>query len=196
MSLEKIEASVAVSSRTEADRILRAAEQSAHERIARETEAVRRAETLRYHAAARSLEDVAARAVSRVRGEAAKELLQRRNTVLDAIFDAAKQQILALPQLDYVNELRARLSHAAGTGGGKIRVHPDDRNAVASMLAQFNTGRADNAQVVIDADTPLAARGGFVFVTDTYEIDQTLDTIVTDLKYELGPQIATELFAE
>ena len=194
MALDTIQQSVMESATAEASRIVKAAEQRANERVAREVEAIRRAEEHRYQLAARTIEDEASRKVSRAKGEASKRLLERRNTLLDAIFEEARKKILAMPGDAYAAEMRKRLEQAAGTGGGAIRVHPDDKGVFESLLATFNAGRAANARVTLDASAPLAQRGGFVLAAGAYDVDQTLDSLLTNLKYELGPALAAELF--
>ncbi len=194
MALDTIQQSVIASATAEAGRIVKAAEQLAGERVAREVEAIRRAEDHRYQLAARAIEDAASRKVSRAKGEASKRLLERRNTLLDAIFDEARKKILAMPRDSYAAEMRKRLDQAAAGGGGTIRVHPDDKGAFESMLASFNSGRAADARVALDMSAPLAQRGGFVFVAGPYDVDQTLDSLLASLRYELGPRLAAELF--
>ena len=194
MALDTIQQSVMESATAEASRIVKAAEQRANERVAREVEAIRRAEEHRYQLAARTIEDEASRKVSRAKGEASKRLLERRNTLLDAIFEEARKKILAMPGDAYAAEMRKRLEQAAGTTGGAIRIHPGDKGVFEALLATFNAGRAADARVTLDASAPLAQRGGFVLAAGAYDVDQTLDSLLTNLKYELGPALAAELF--
>jgi len=42
----------------------------------------------------------------------------------------------------------------------------------------------------------LAERGGFVFVSEGFEVDQTLGTLLEDIQRELAPHIAAEMFAD
>lgn len=194
MALETIQDSVIASASAEAGRIVKSAEQHAAERVAREVELLRRAEEQRYQLGARAIEDAASRKIARAKGEAAKRLLEQRNALLDSIFAEAKKQILAMPPDRYATEMRRRLETAAGGAGGTIRIHPDDRYAFESALASFNADRPADARVSLDTSAPLTERGGFVFVTDEYEVDQTLDSTLAGLRYELGPQFAAELF--
>jgi len=193
--LEKIQNEVLAAARKEAEHIVKAAEQAARDRVAREVDATRREEDHRYQVSARAVEEDASRAVTQAKGEAAKQVLTRRNAVLDAVFAEAKKQILALPPDKYSAQLRKRLAAAAGNTGGAVRVHPDDRIAMSSVLAAFNTGRAENARVVLDESVALPERGGFLFITPSYEVDQTLDTLVQELQQELAPQLAADIFA-
>ncbi len=195
MSLDKIQSAVIASAQKEAEHIVKAAEQAARDRVAREVDAIRREEDHRYQVNARAVEEDASRAVTQAKGEAAKQVLTRRNAVLDAVFAEAKKQILALPPDKYTAQLRKRLVAAAGITGGAVRVHPDDRIAMSSVLAAFNTGRAENARVVLDESVALPERGGFLFLAPSYEVDQTLDTLVQELQHELAPQLAADIFA-
>jgi len=194
VALDTIHQSVIASATTEAGRIVETAELHASERVAREVEAIRRAEEHRYQLAVRALEDAAARKISRVKGEASKRLLARRNALLDAIFAEARKNILAMPRDAYAAEMRKRLETASGGAGGVIRIHPDEKNVMESMLALFNAQRPGDARVSLDPAAPLPKPGGFVFVAETFEVDQTLETIVDALKHELAPQLAAELF--
>ena len=64
-----------------------------------------------------------------------------------------------------------------------------------AMIEQLNSGRPESEQIRLDEHEFLAERGGFVFITDAFEVDQTLDTIFADLEHELSPGLAAELFA-
>ena len=195
MSLDKIQSAVIASAQKEAEHIVKAAEQAARDRVAREVDAIRREEDHRYQVNARAVEEDASRAVTQAKGEAAKQVLTRRNAVLDAVFAEAKKQILALPPDKYAAQLRKRLVAAAGITGGAVRVHPDDRIAMSSVLAAFNTGRAENARVVLDESVALPERGGFLFLAPSYEVDQTMRTLVQELQHELAPKLAAGIFA-
>ncbi|NUM55851.1 MAG: hypothetical protein HUU46_19595 [Candidatus Hydrogenedentes bacterium] len=194
MGLDTIQRSVLASASAEANRIVKAAEQHAGDRVVRELESIRREQTHRYQLAARAIEDEAARKVSRAKGEASKRLLERRNALLDRIFGEARANILAMPRDRYAAEMRKRLELAAGNSGGAVRVHPDDAGAFESMLASFNAARAADARVTLDASAPLPNRGGFVFVAGAYDVDQTLDSLLANLRHEMEPQLAAELF--
>ena len=195
MPLDTIQQAVIASAQKEAEHIVKAAEQAARDRVAREVDVIRREEDRRYQVNARAIEESASRAVTQAKGEAAKQVLTRRNAVLDAVFAEAKQQILALSPDKYATQLRKRLEAAAGNIGGAVRVHPEDCIAMSSVLAAFNTGRAENARVVLDASSTLPVRGGFLFIASSYEVDQTLDTLVQELQHELAPGLASEIFA-
>ena len=86
-----------------------------------------------------------------------------------------------------------RLLGSAGIDcAGKLRVHPSDNAIFEAILANANT---ESAQISLDNEHPLAERGGFIFVSENFEIDQTLDTLLANIEHEMAPQISAELFA-
>lgn len=194
MALETIQRSVLESATAEANRIVKAAEQHAGDRVARETDAIRREEEHRYTLAARAIEDAASRKVSRAKGEASKRLLERRNALLERVFEEARKSILALPRDKYAADMQKRLEAAAGKSGGEVRVHADDKDVFEAMLSSFNATRDANAKVTLDMSAPLTQRGGFVFVAGSYDVDQTLDSLLAGLRHDLEPRLAAELF--
>ena len=73
---------------------------------------------------------------------------------------------------------------------------PEERALFGRVLEALNRGRGAEAQLTIDEAHPLGEAGGFVFVGAAFEVDQTLDTILADIKHELTPMIAADLFAD
>ncbi|MCC6489401.1 MAG: V-type ATP synthase subunit E [Candidatus Hydrogenedentes bacterium] len=196
MALDKIQQAVKSSAQAEAERVLEAARQAAQERVAAEQEAVAREAERQYQAATRAIDEEFARKLLQVKGAAGKQLLAKRNELLARIFHEARQQILTGDASQYAEVMRRLLDCAAGGLGGKLRIHPSERAVFAGILASFNAGRDRSKQLVVDETKPLAEPGGFIFVGGAFEVDQTLDTLLKDMEYELAPRIAAELFQD
>jgi vacuolar-type H+-ATPase subunit E/Vma4 len=194
MSLEDIIQAVTASARTEAEHIVKAAQKAAAERVKAAVESARQDADRRLGAAKRAIEEDYARQLIQHKGAASKRLLERRNERLREIFGQAQETILGWPVADYVAVMRGFLERAAEDRGGTIRIHPEDAEAFGRLLAEFNQGRDPQTQVVLDAARPLPERGGFVFVGERYEVDQTLRTLLADLEHELAPVIAKDVF--
>lgn len=194
MALKKIEEAVTSSARNEAEHIIKAAQHAAKERLAQERAAAERDAERHYHAGVRAIDDEMGRRLLQAKGNAGKQLLERRNAVLARVFELVWHAVLAWPTDKYVSVMRRYLERAAGQTGGYIRIHPHDKDAFTRVLASFNAGRPSSAQVALDESRPLEARGGFIYVADTYEVDQTLDTLLAEFERELAPGIASELF--
>lgn len=192
-TLQSIEQAVREAAEKDADLIIKAAEMAARAQIEAAREEATRDEDRRYQAAARAIEDEAGRRLLQHKGTASKQLLEMRNELLGRVFAMARERILNWPEEQYMDVMRRRLERAAAESGGRLRVHASERDAFGRLLESFNTGRPVERQVALD-DTTLRERGGFVFVAETYEVDQTVDTVLGELRYEMAPAIATELF--
>lgn len=194
MPLEQISQAVLDQARTEADHIVRAAQKAADEKVTRardlaELEGERRAQT-----AMRVIDEDFYRKLTQVTGAGNKELLGRRSACVRGVFEKALQQALILPNGEYLGIMRKLLDRAAEGHGGQLRVHPEEKAKFSQVLAEFNAGRAPELRVTLDEARPLPESGGFIFVSDTFQVDQTLRTILADLEHELAPQIAAKIF--
>lgn len=194
MALEQISQAVLDTAQTEADHILKAADLAAEEKVRAGREAAEADGERRYQAAARAIEEDFARKLIQVKGAANKELLARKNAFISNIFDQARKRILTLSPEEYGAVMAKRLESAAESYGGNIRVHSEDQGLFEDILNRFNANRAAEMQVGIDPANPLADRGGFIFVSNEFEVDQTLNTMLGDLARELAPKIASEAF--
>ncbi|HUW61467.1 MAG TPA: V-type ATP synthase subunit E family protein [Candidatus Bathyarchaeia archaeon] len=196
MGLENISRSVLEAAQKEAEHILKAARKAADEKVAAASAAAEQNAERRYQSAARTIEDDFARQIIQFRGVANKEILVKKNIRMREVFDAAKKQILAFPETEYAGIMRPLLEQSVGEDAGMVRVHPGDEKVFAQLLAELNQKRAATAQIKIDTAKPLEERGGFMFIGESYEIDQTLATLLADIERELAPRIAAQLFSE
>lgn len=194
MALDNINKAVQDAARAEADLILKAARKAADERVAAARREAEAEEERRYQAAVRAVEEDFSRKLIQLRGTANKELLAKKNARLQQVFDAARTQILGFSQEDYAAIMRRLLSGAVGNAPGKLRVHPQDKDCFQRLIAEINKSRAADTQLGLDESAPLAERGGFVFVSRDFAVDQTLATLLADIERDVAPEIAAELF--
>jgi vacuolar-type H+-ATPase subunit E/Vma4 len=194
MSLDSIRKAVTEASRTEASHIIDAAKRQAEEQLGKEKDLARRESELLYKGQARMIEEEHARKLVQFQGRAAKTLLEKRNGLLREIFDRAQQTILAWPSEKYEEVMLRLVQKAAGSSGGTLRVHPQDRNVFVRVIESFNKNRNTVNLVSLDENGALAERGGFIFVSADFEVDQTLTTLLADIERELLPAIARDLF--
>jgi len=196
MGLDNISRAVLEAAQNEADHILKAARKNADEKAAAARTAAEHDAERRYQSAIRAVNEDLARQLIQVRGAANKEILAKKNERLRQVFESARQKILAMPGPEYADTMRSLLERSVGQQGGLVRVHPQDEKLFAQLLADLNKGRTPAAELKLDAANPLENRGGFMFVGDAYEVDQTLATLLGDIERELAPQIAAQLFAD
>ncbi|OPY02146.1 MAG: V-type ATP synthase subunit E [Syntrophorhabdus sp. PtaB.Bin184] len=195
MSLDKIKEAVLKASRTEAERINAAAARQAKEKLDIQKENLRREFEYQYEARSRLIEEEYARKLAHFQGTAGKEYLEARNASLRAIFDRARETVLAWPADEYGRVMKRFLEKITQGRQGRIRIHPDDREIFSTLLAGIAAGGGEGQAVEIDEGS-LPERGGFVFITDDFEVDATIGTILQDIERSLLPEIAEDLARE
>ncbi len=195
MALEQIKQAVHDTAKTEADYILKAARKSVEEKLGSARRAAELDSDRRYQAAARAVDEELARKLIQLQGAANKELLVRKNALLQGIFAQARERILGMDAAEYAAVMGRFLERAAEEHGGRLRVHPSEKSTFETLASAFNEGRAESLRVTVDDAQPLTERGGFIFVSEVFEVDQTLGTLLIDIEHELAPQIAAELFS-
>lgn len=195
MTMDKIQEAILESAQAEAARIVRAAEMQAEEWKAAQLEQAKQDAEQQFRLRTRAIEEDLARKVTQARGASGKQLLERRNSVMNTVFDKARNAILALPSAEYGGIMRRWMDRCAEESGGQVRVHPDDAAVFAGLVQEVNAGRSASVQLALDKDNPLPKRGGFVFVGEGFEVDQTLDKVLEGVRHELAPSIASSLFS-
>lgn len=194
MSLDKIKEAVLKASRTEAEHINAATEKQVKEKLEIQKENLRREFEYQYEARSRLIEEEYARKLAHFQGNAGKEYLEARNASLRAIFDRARQTVLSWPADEYGRVMKGFLEKITQGRKGRIRIHPDDREVFSTLLAGITAGGGEE-DVEID-DGSLPERGGFIFISDEFEVDATIETILLDIERSLLPEIAEDLARE
>jgi vacuolar-type H+-ATPase subunit E/Vma4 len=127
------------------------------------------------------------------KGMSNKQVLDKRNNLLKSLFERAKHDILAWPLEQYAKVMDRLIENAAGNLEGCIRVHPEEEELFLKILSRLNKGSA-SAKITLDQTAPLPERGGFIFVSASFEVDQTLNTMLKDIEHNMLPAMASELF--
>jgi len=141
-----------------------------------------------------AIEEEYSRKLIQLKGTAGKQVLDKRNALLRSLFDKAREEIVAWPSEKYAGVMRRLIEKAAGNDAGEIRVHHDETAVFEKILSELNVGRS--TKIALSRGAPLPERGGFIFVSAHFEVDQTLDTILREIEYDMIPVIAERLFQE
>lgn len=196
MSLKNIRQTVIKASENEAQHIIGAAKKQAEQQlISKKNAACEESERL-YEARARAIDEEYARKLIQIKGKTGKELLEKRNARLREVFETARQTILNWPKDEYRAVMGRLVEGVVDKTGGVLRVHPEDSALFQGLVDELNTDRVPGIKLHIDRDQSLPERGGFVFISTEFELDQTLKTIMDEIERELLPVIARELFSE
>jgi len=194
MTLETIRQAVLTEAKAEATRITDGAKRNAAQFLASHKAALEQEFDRLCQNKKQAIEEEYGRKLIQFKGTAGKQILDKRNALLKDLFAKAKDEILSWPPEKYAGVMGRLIAKAVGDEKGKIRVHPQEKEVFAKALAELNQGRGD-AVIAIDPDAPLARRGGFIFVSEDFEVDQTLDKILSEIEHEMLPDLAAALFA-
>ncbi|MCU0577347.1 MAG: V-type ATP synthase subunit E [Desulfobacterota bacterium] len=195
MGLDTIRQVILDEAKAEAAHILQGARKAAQERTSAGKGRIDDESERLFRSRTQAIQDGFSRGLIQLKGNAGKEILARRGQIVRSVFAMAREELLSRPPDEYGRLMGRLLERAAGEFAGRVRIHPDDRQVFGTVLSEFNKDRGARGRIMVDEAEPLPVRGGFVFVTQDFEVDQTLETLLRELEQELLPIIAKELFS-
>ncbi|MEI6155181.1 MAG: V-type ATP synthase subunit E family protein [Deltaproteobacteria bacterium] len=195
MGIEKIRESVLSGARKEAANIIETAKKHAASLMNIKKEEIASEADRLYTARTSAIADEFNRKLIQFKGMAGKQVLERRNQLLNTLFEKAGEMILNWPAEKYGLFMAGLIEKTARDSGGKLRVHRDEEDIFTRILSDMNKKRSPETRIVLDDSNPLTERGGFIFVGTNYEVDQTLGLLLKDIKQEMLPIMAKELFS-
>jgi vacuolar-type H+-ATPase subunit E/Vma4 len=193
MGLEKIRQAVLAEARTEATRVIESAKKNRAQFLKLQKEAAEQEFDRLCKLRMQAVEGEYNRKLIQLKGAAGKQILDKRNVLLKSLFEKAKKEILDWSSEKYARVMKRLIEKAGGNLEGKVRVHPEDKDLFQKVLSEMNEGRGD-AKITLDQGGMLPERGGFIFVSAHFEVDQTLDTMLKDIEHDMLPVIAAGLF--
>jgi vacuolar-type H+-ATPase subunit E/Vma4 len=184
MTLERIESHITEKAQAEADAL---AEKTREECDAVVAEAKAEADDEYETAVARLKADLAndyEQAVGKVESDHRRALLAARTRILDEVFEKATTKLRE--HSSYAAIVKKNLSELAGLDG-RIRCRAEDKDAIAKMAAELK----DMPPV---ADEPVAIAGGFVFESEKFDLDYSLDTQIETFREAALTDLLNEAF--
>ena len=195
MGIENIREAVISEARKEAEHIVESTKSHFASLMSKKKEEIASDFDRLYKARSSAIADEFNRKLIRFKGIAGKQILERRNNLLNNLFEKAKEQILGLSPEKYGLFITGLIEKAAGTSGGLLRIHMEEKDIFMEVLSHINKMRGPDTYIFIDESNPLTEKGGFVFIGKDYEVEQTLGLLLRDLRQEMLPEIAKELFS-
>lgn len=194
MGIEKIREAVLSDARREAKNIIDLAKKNSDTLLKRKKQEIDEEYERIYKTRVQEISDEFARKLVQFKGITNKKILEKRNTLIDRIIKRAREKVLNLPEEKYMDLMARLLEKTAFNTAGVIQVHKEEKDSFTRLVERLNKDRAENMKLIIDDKNFLQDRGGFIFITKDYEVNQTLDLLLSDLKKEMLPVIAKELF--
>ena len=195
MTVENIKNAIIGDAEKEADRIRQAGSKKADEKFRRAQQRLQRDFERRMAEAEQHEQDKKNRSIIALRSALGMELLSAKNAAIDQVFDEAVAKLVGLPSGGYKVLLLKWLGKAALDDPAELVLNASDREALGRELADLANKGRDAAAAITLAEESAEISGGFVLRTERYEIDRSLDSIIANLKEDMAPEIASELFA-
>ena len=127
------------------------------------------------------------------RMEGRKGMLSAKQDMVARSFEKAQEQIVALPEEQYVAFLAKLAAKAAVTGEEEIVLNARDRQRLGEKLVKAANARLKNGRLRLSEDTGDFA-GGLILRRGSIEANCTVELLVELSRSELSAQVAEILF--
>lgn len=128
---------------------------------------------------------------------ARRQVLEKKQMLVDKAFRTAEQQLLSLPEADYTRLCAQLAAQASVTGSETLIFSEADRARVGEATVQLANEQLEKAgrpaELTLSAETrPM--RGGVVLKNGLVETNCSIGTLVDGLRPELSGKVAGRLF--
>lgn len=192
--IEKITARIETDAKAEVAEILREAEEKAaairEQYKAQAAAQAKTAEAEGKEAAKRQAE----RLESAANMEAKKRLLATKQDCLNAAFDKAQAELLALPDGEYAQLLAKMAVKASKTGKEEILLNAKDLKRVGTQVVEKANALKKGAALTLSKETRDMA-GGLMLRDGNVEVNCAFETQLRVLREEMAAQVAEILFS-
>jgi len=125
-----------------------------------------------------------------------RAILKRKNELLEELFSEVIDKITSLPEKEYKKFLIDMIIKDAPKGQSVLFLNKNDirfftEEAISSINHKLGKGRE-----IVLSNQPVDIKGGFILKGEGVEIDDTLETIIKDVKEKEEIRISRELFGE
>lgn len=137
------------------------------------------------------------RLVSVARLEAKKQVLSAKQEMVQKAFDAALEQLLNLPEEQYIKFLAQLAVSASTTGHEKVALSQKDRTRIGKqVVTQANAmlEKKGSGAALTLAEETRPIKGGLVVLGDRIEVNCSFETLVRLQQESMTGEVAQELF--
>ncbi len=200
MSLNRIKDTILSDARKEAERIIKEADECIREKLIHEKTKIEEALREKYIKLNKKLEEGKNMELTKQRTNYRMELLGIKNNIIEEIFKKAVDKFIS--DEEYWCTMKRWLKDINETG--RIFVNARDSSRLnqefINKISRENELTRPNKHserdgLVVDKKN-IDVKGGFILKAVRFEIDRTLDTILSNLRVELTPLIAKKMFGE
>lgn len=196
MALERLRQSVLEEAKAEAERLLAAARATRDARLKAAGERAEAERQVRVAQERRRLEQEREQALANAARRERVETLAEKNQLITRALEAAREQVHALPDPDYLALIEKWLLAVDPDVSGEVNTNARDAGRVTpEFLERVNRQRPASGRLRRGrSDLPIG--GGVIVSADRYQIDLSLEAMLGALRETLTPRLAAILFSE
>lgn len=192
--MERIRESILAEARTQAEAIIKEAEDKVKEM---ESQAEKRAEELtknRFERAEVEAQEAQKRMLSMAELELKKQSLEAKQSIIDQAFDKALVKLNNLPEEKYAAMIVTALGSVGIKGGEELIVPLKDREKFQKGLLKRINDKLGFELKLSDEDRGI--QGGFIVKVDGVEINNSFETLLRMEREKVESEIADILFQQ
>lgn len=142
-------------------------------------------------------QEEAGRMIREAEMEAKLRLLQNKQELIHNAFEQALSTLTDLPAEEKTNLYQDLLLSAVDDGDEVIAVSAKEKDLWVKVIAQVNkrlakNGLRGNLQL---RKEPAPIKGGFLLMSSDYEVNASLESLISDLEERFFPEVAGILFS-
>ncbi len=195
MSMDRIREAVIEEAEEKAQKIESEARARCEERLEQGKEQIEQEFQQKFEEQRQKIERTCERRLIQERSKHNLALLEKRNEILDRLFEQAAERIFKLPEDEYRELIGSWIAEIPGDTSGTVICHTDDAERIRPLIDDLNAGRNENTQLEVE-EGERPERGGVIFRTGKFEIDMSVERRINDLRDELAPTIAQKVFPD
>jgi len=193
MLVERIKKAILDAARAEAEKIESEAARKRGRDLAAAREQIEREFAGKFDAARQAAERESRQKLMQARSAVALELLARRNSILDDVFQQAAERVRDLPDDEYRKLVGDWMAYISAGSGGELLCRREDAERLGPLVEQLNAARDQAAALkLVPGDAPLL--GGVILRTEKFEVNLSVDSRLANLREEMAPEVARMIF--
>ncbi len=125
-----------------------------------------------------------------------RALLERKNELLEELFSEVIDRVTSLPEKQYKEFLIDMILKDAPSGRSVLFLNKNDAKLFSKEIILSINKKLGKGREIVSGDYPVDIKGGFILKGKEVEIDDSLETVVKDVKEKEEIRISRELFGD
>ena len=196
MSIEKLEKRIVDKYQREADLFLEEEKKKIEQELEQFKKQKKEAFEIAFQKFLSDLEKEKQREIDQVTLDMERKLLEKKRNILDNLFLQVEEQIVSLDKEVYVDFLKKLIIRDVPLGKSTLFVNKRDHKFFnKKLIDKINKELGENKSIELSPET-VNIKGGCIIKSSEVEIDDSIHSLVEELRERIEIDVAKELFKE